>query len=49
MDAPPILRPEETPSPAELARLARELLHEMANDRQDFADWVQARGLDLAN
>lgn len=31
-DPPPLLRPEEKPTPAELHKLARELLSELARD-----------------
>lgn len=44
-DPPPALRPDEKPSPAELAKLAREVLSDMAKDDPSLAQAMRERGI----
>jgi hypothetical protein len=45
-DPPPMLRPEERPTEAELVALAKELLREQAAYDAVLAEEMRARGID---
>lgn len=46
MDPPPSLAPEDKPTPAELGRLALELLRELAQNDPELAERMIDLGLD---